>query len=436
METRILGQLDAPISDDALDNLSLSGFKKPLLILNLTRLDNVALGARLLARLVRHSGWQGCNGCDIQSACPLALNRRALLEHLDSVEERVRWLYRRINDYEQRLTLRQIVAHLAYGITGGRGCAEARAEVEKATGSGSERGTAGLRAILFSERFFGYQDGRSDPDADAFKAIRLLRRADIGGPVAVDVERSFIDDPGGGWAELPGALSHIAAHWARRAKEPQGWPARAALRRQALIFGRSTTRHSHNADAFLDGMLRSPALRDLERWKLGGRKALTRSEQKQLRVGCLSVLLEVFSGFSGQQFDGAADELFFTMRRPDRATLQAAQLVTGAIAFKEFEISLDASTHGLALRHRPTDATLELTLPLLDYIYRRGEGELGNTLSPIHETLLDRFQALLLQQIGENDHEDEIVFLKAGVSGSVEVARYFFDEATGHLEKD
>lgn len=436
MESRILEELDGPISDDVLEDAGLTDFEKPLQILNLTRLDNVALGARLLAKLVRHTGWQGCEGCDIQAACPLSLNRRALLEHLDSTEERVRWLYRRINDYEQRLTLRQILAHLAYGITGGMGCAQARAEVKKATGSGSERGTSGLRKILFSERFFGCQDGRPDPDADAFKAIRLLRRADIGGPVAVDVERSFVDDPGGGWAELPGALDYVAAHWSRRAKESQGWPARAALRRQALIFGQSKTERSDTAKAFFDGMLRSPALRDLESWRRSGRKALTRSEQKQLRVGCLNVLLEVFSGFSGQQFEGATDELFFTMRRPDRATLQVAQIVTGSIPFKEFEILFDSSGGTVVLRHRPTAVAFELSLPLLDYIYRRGEGELGNTLAPIHETLLDRFQAELLLSIAGNTQEDEIAFLRTGVSGDVEVARYFFDENTGRLEKD
>jgi hypothetical protein len=436
MESRILEALDAPIRDNALDEAGLTDFEKPLQILNLTRLDNVALGARLLAKLVRHSGWQGCEGCDIQTACPLALNRRALLEHLDSTEERVRWLYRRINDYEQRLTLRQILAHLAYGVTGGMGCAQARAAVDKATGSGRERGTSGLRSILFSEGFFGCRDGRPDPQADAFKAIQLLRRADLGGPVAVDVERSFVDDPGGGWAELPQALDHIAAHWSRRAKEPQGWPARAALRRQALIFGRSTPERSAKTRAFFDGMLRSPALRDLESWRQNRLKALTRSEQKQLRVGCLNVLLEVFSGFSGQQFEGATDQLFFTMRRPDRATLQVSQLVTGSVPFKEFEILLDSSGGTAVLRHRPTAVTLELNLPLLDYIYRRGEGELGNTLAPIHETLLDRFQAELLGSIGGNVQEDEIAFLKAGVSGDVEAARYFFDENTGRLEKD
>jgi hypothetical protein len=57
-------------------------------------------------------------------------------------------------------------------------------------------------------------------------------------------------------------------------------------------------------------------------------------------------------------------------------------------------------------------------------------------LAPIHETLLDRFQAELLGSIGGNVQEDEIAFLKAGVSGDVEAARYFFDENTGRLEKD
>ena len=434
MESRILEELDGPISDDVLEDAGLTDFEKPLQILNLTRLDNVALGARLLAKLVRHTGWQGCEGCDIQAACPLSLNRRALLEHLDSTEERVRWLYRRINDYEQRLTLRQILAHLAYGITGGMGCAQARAEVKKATGSGSERGTSGLRKILFSERFFGCQDGRPDPDADAFKAIRLLRRADIGGPVAVDVERSFVDDPGGGWAELPGALDYVAAHWSRRAKESQGWPARAALRRQALIFGRRKAEHSRRGQAFTDAMLRSESVRDLDLWQQSRGLTLGRAERNRFRNRSLNVLLEAFSGFAAEQFVGDRDKLHLTLRRPDRAIVQATQLVTASFDFREFHLEYNQQVGLPCLVHRPSRISLDLPLPLLDYIEQRSVGKLSSSLAPIHQSQLDQLQGKLSAFYADRiDDSDEVTMLRAGIDGSIEKIKYYVDNAANVL---
>lgn len=436
MESRILNQLDQPVREAALADATLAGFRKPLLILNLTRLDNVALGARLLGRLVQHSGWRQCHGCDVQPVCPLALNRRALLESIDVAEERVRWLYRRINDYEQRLTLRQIVAHLAYGLTGGMGCTEARSAVESATGTASTRATAGLRKILFSERFFGCGDGRPDPDADALKAIRLLRRADIGGPVAADIERGLVERPGGGWAHLPKALSHLTAHWAARAAESQGWPARAALRRQVFIYGVGASASFEQFQAFFDVVLRSPEVRKLDDWKRTAGKTLTRNQQKRLRVDCLSVLLEQFSGFSAEQFQQSADTLFFGMRRPDRATMQPAQLVSASIPFRDFDIRFDESAEIPILQHKPSSIQLQLALPLLDFIRRKREGEIGHSLTPMHQIQLDKFRANLLgSHVGDED-EGDIAFLRAGVSGEVDVVRYFLNRTTKQLERD
>lgn len=171
IESQILERLEQSLGDGPLDRHSLDGFDKDLVILNLTRWDNVALGAKILTNLVEHFAWRQCAGCSAEPACPLQLNRKALHNAGPVAEERVRWIYQRLSAYEQRLTLRQIVAQLAFGLTGGMSCAEAQQQVSASTAEGPDRGSAGLGRILFSEGFFGYRDGKPWPQAEGLHAV-------------------------------------------------------------------------------------------------------------------------------------------------------------------------------------------------------------------------------------------------------------------------
>ena len=72
---------------------------------------------------------------------------------------------------------------------------------------------------------------------------------------------------------------------------------------------------------------------------------------------------------------------------------------------------------------------LPLSLPLLDYILRRADGELGTALDPIHQAQLDGFQARLLHLDDARSHQEgAITLLRADISGSVDVHRYILDK--------
>ncbi len=104
----------------------------------------------------------------------------------------MRWVYQRLTHYEQRLTLRQMLAHLALALTGGMDCRQAQRHVEDSTDEGAEKGVDGLAEILFSEGFFGYRNGKPWGEALGLRAVALARRLLAGGPVAVDYERQLL----------------------------------------------------------------------------------------------------------------------------------------------------------------------------------------------------------------------------------------------------
>ncbi len=436
IESGILERMDQPLNEAPLDRHNLGGFDKELLILNLTRLDNVGLGAGILTKLVSHSAWEKCDGCSAELACPLQLNRKALRDAGPIAEERVRWIYQRLRAYEKRLTLRQIVAQLAFGLTGGMTCEEAFQQVASSTAEGQDKGSSGLESILFSEGFFGYRGGKPWPEADELHAVSLLGRLTFGAPVGVDFERSLSFESGIGWAELPPSLDCLESHWRNRATASASVRWRFALRRMTYFFGKEAHNKSKPASVFLSAFLQSPSLREFDRWQAEGKLTLSRTAENQLRTSCLRVLLENFSGFSASQFHSRHDRLYLTLRRSDQAVMQPTQLVIETLSFRDFNLIFDSIKQIPVLSFLRGEAKLDLTLPLLDFIRRRDAGELGNALSPIHQAQLDWFRAELLKAtIDTRRHDDEIELLRSGIDGEVHLHQFLLDQDQNIMEQ-
>ena len=436
IRSKILEQLNRPYIDGQVDAHRLPEFPKDLVIINMTRLDNVTGGAGVLTRMIQHSGWENCAGCPIQNACPLLLNRNALAATEGIAEERVRWIYRRLTAYEQRLTFRQMVAHLAYSITGSINCAQAKESVAASAGEGSERGTEGLEHIIFSEAFFGYHKGHPAGDADRLRAVELVRRAVFGGPVGADFSRELGNNQGNSWADLPVCIDLLSRRWADRAGESAGVRWRFAQRRLFYLFGRAKNDKSEEASVFIDGFLQSPWLRSFDHWAREHSLKMQNIDKKRLRNACLRVLLETYSGFSAGQFSNNQDRLYLTLRRPDRAVVQPTQLIMAEAYFDDFTLDYDTAIRLPMLKFRRGSVSLPLTLPLLDYIEKRHEGDLGDELAEIHMAQLEWFRAELSSATSVHSDQSDFALLRANIDGQVKVHRYMVDWENNRLEID
>lgn len=434
VENEVLKKLDTPYKESELTThtLRLGDTTKPLVILNMTRLNNVDSGAKVLEQILLHPGWSECQGCDVEDSCPLRKNRQALQQR--DVVDRVRWVYQRLTAYEQRLTLRHIVAHLAYSVTGGLDCTKARHYAYDTQTSNGEVNT-GLENHLFSESFFGYKSGEVDEKAGALKAIELIRRLEFGSPFAVDFERKLIADDDTAWVGLPPALAPVVKRWRNYSREAAGVRWRFALRRMAYLYGQQPVEQSEQAglNAFLDNFLQAPKLRQFDRWQRNGSLGLSPSEQRAFKANILNVLLEVYSGFSAGQFKDSNNRLYLTLRRPDKAVVQPTQMVIASFNTNDFSVGYDKDQQQPFLRYR--DAKLMLSLPLLDYIQTCSIGSLGNQLVPIHLAQLEWFRSKLLKVAEqETSNNDEFIVLSAGVDGTVKTNKFYIDRDKNRLE--
>lgn len=432
VENEVLKKLDTPYKEAGLTThtLRLGDATKPLIILNMTRLNNVDSGARVLEKMLLHSGWSECQGCDVEDSCPLRKNRQALQQ--GDVIDRVRWVYQRLTAYEQRLTLRQIVAHLAFSVTGGLSCTEAHDHAYD-TQASSGNVDEGLESILFSESFFGYRRGEIAEKTGVFKAIELMRRLEFGSPFAVDFERKLIADDATSWVDLPSALAPVVKRWRSYARDSAGVRWRFALRRMAYLYGQVEDKNDKGLDAFLDNFLQAPKLRQFDHWQRNCTLDLSPSDRRAFKANILRVLLEVYSGFSAGQFNDAENKLYLTLRRPDKAVIQPTQIVIASLNTSDFAIGYDIDQRLPFLSYR--NAKLMLSLPLLDYIQTCSIGSLGNQLVPIHLAQLELFRSKLLKVTQQSiPNTDEITVLRAGIDGVVKTHYFYLDRDKNRLE--
>lgn len=430
IESDLLEALNQALETETTSKHRVDGLEKPLVIINLTRLDNVHLGARLVTKLVNHSGWKNCSACHANGACPIKKNRDILADDLETVETRVRWVYARLTAYERRLTLRQILAHISFSITGGKSCDEVSSAM-----TSQEAEHEALQDILFSERFFGMRAGRRCDDADSLHAISIIKKNDYGASIGVDFDRQLASTTGMGWANLPMGLTGVASLWRERAKEVRATRWRSALRRMYYFFGQVKQESIFPAGLYFKNFLHSYGVCDFDHWRSLKELDLKKSDRKKLSEVCVNVLLELFTGFSSHQFSSTAD-LYLTLRRKDHNVVQPTQLVIDTLQSRDFELDYDPIAYLPVLNYKKGQASLALSLPLYDYIQARSAGELGSSLSPIYQSQIDWFQSELLRVTEEyrDDEDDEITMLKAGINGEVSVHNFLIDSEHATLE--
>lgn len=433
IESKLLKALDQPLSQNSFNQNYIKDFEKDLIILNLTRQDNVIIASRILQKMIQHPAWNKCQECLVEQACPIQLNIRALRERLEYVLERVQWIYQRVNAFDQRLTLRQIVAHLAFSITGNMSCEESVNRIYTSPLIGEERGTEGLEKILFSEGFFGFSNGTRSLPSERLQAVAFIKKTSFGSPVGTNYERFMQIDAGMGWASLPNSYRHIANKWQKKSLDKYSTQYRFAIRRLNYFFGKVKDGKNNLAEIFFDEFLQLPGLREFDKWKKENRMTLSQPEKNRLLNSSLNVLLEFFSGFSSTQFH-SQENLYITLRRQDWAQ-STTQLVISIIPFSQFDLDFDQKFKIPILNFNKGQAELALTLPLFSFIRERASGKIGNKLSPIHLAKLNSFRDQLLQSTSASESQNQqFHLLKTGSDGSVKIKRFYIDTEKGVLE--
>ena len=432
IENELLEVLDRPIVNClSTERNGIKWLNKPVVAVNLTKLDNVQIATDILQKIVAHSAWDSCRSCLQSGKCHISTNIGALAAASNIVMDRIRWIYRRLTSYEQRMTLRQMSAHMAYSVTAGLNCAEIRKKMQILT---SEKEIhKNIAKCSFGEVFFGSSGLNTSSRENVIHVILQLKKLRFGTLTSPQIERSIVEGKLSEWAALPVVIMPVYEVFLAKSRKSEKIEARCSLRKLLYLFASINALQFSPAKTYLNQFLQSPKVIELDEWRNKGTLTISNQQKRELIRNTLNVLLEEYSGNSAGQYDNT-NYLYITLRRSDRQVFQATQLVLARFDFNDFDIIYDKECKLPKLIHRPqgSDAKLLLTLPLLDYIIRRGQGDLEDGLDPIYLNQLEYFrsQMLLHKDVDSND----IKLLRVGIDGKVDLYNYEHQAENNTLE--
>jgi len=407
-QQKILECLNQPLLKDKVSDvnlLQLDGTKR-VYVANLSMLSNVDTAERLLSKLVSHPGWDRCSGCEAKDRCPIRRNVDVMNKCTDTVGKRVGDVYRRLDAYGRRMTMRQIAAHLSFSLTGGLSCEQIRQDPQT-----KFRG-------VFSETFFGHGSQLSLQAVDALSCLRQMADLHFGIAESPTFDQQMHEGKLEGAWLYPVPLSEVRAHFASRLGSSNDGNARREIRRLTYMFGSPREENHASAEVFLDDFLQSPMLRKLRAWRVNHN--LSGMEKQRFVKQVLGVLMEEYIGASVPR--NKRESLYITLRRPDEKVFQSVQIVLGKIPFDEFTIDLDEVSGLPVLKHPVTEASLELSLPLLDYIISKDLGELTSDLDAIHGASLEQFRSDLLERVRAS--ADNVKLLEIDAQGDLRIHKF------------
>ncbi|HEU5086946.1 MAG TPA: hypothetical protein VFT99_05855, partial [Roseiflexaceae bacterium] len=121
----LLGNADVPDLYTSIDYQIQHGVEPAstqLVVINLTDVTTSSFVGTALSWMTADEHWAACEGCPIRERCPIRHNANRLRD--PEIARRVQLLYQLLEHLDQHVTIRDMLIHLAYTVTGNRHCRE------------------------------------------------------------------------------------------------------------------------------------------------------------------------------------------------------------------------------------------------------------------------------------------------------------------------
>lgn len=412
------------------------------LVINLAMFDNLALARKIFEKMIDAQQWESCDRCREYGVCCIRRNV-ALLQSNPVAVDRMFQIYRRLFEYGERFTVRQLIAHMAYLITAGM-------EYEDIVEHANRPIPPPLAELLFFNRFFG--DNGRVPDADAcqLKIVRVLRNSEIGEKTCPMWERrlwlrnnkSDIHLNAKDMNEDFEGLRRIGAGMKTKGTHYQGPLGQKHARRQVrrmLYFlydaKEVNGNHAFQIDTYLSSFLLSAMLLDLSKWRKRPDQ-FNKKAEIELRQKILHVLQEHFTGIRLPEKASFDTSLYITLNRNVRDVRQSAQIVLADFRVKDFQIQWIQNQEEFFMAPMLEfkgigplrTAQLKLELPFLDYVMMRHKGEIGQALQTSFVDRLERFKAQLIKLARTDSDNHKVMLLRLQTNHTFQEHQIFMDD--------
>lgn len=396
LQSRILTQLDQ--NEDK--EIEVAGYK--LTLVNIARVDNVFFARKILQKILNPQLWEKCEGCAAKTKCPIINNQRLLLAQVERVGAFVDNYYRFLYENDKRMTIRQMVGQISYGITGNLTCEKVCNKMLKEP----------FFTYNFANLFFGYKGLSLESDSKQIKGIEHIQGLGLD-RIALDVDyklfvnqdysfftdnvRPIIDDLS------KKSRKHFqvteAALESRKNQQTETAKLRSAVRRFYLIYGIDTEEHK---------------ISDMYNQIYGAnyidyKKMITSVQPSAMTRRMQNVVYNALYIKNTGFLPATSSDILLplTLRREDEV-YQSVLLVLGEVNKSDIKIvtkkvnnQLEDIEEKYDLFIQLKDAKFRLTLPMVNYFNNLIAGAVTSNNNPSLSHGIAALDTLLLEKYGE-----------------------------------
>lgn len=389
----------------------------PVAVLNAATIDNSSFVKPFLEKVLDAGLWTPCAACEKADSCPIYNNAKLVRKASDRIGTFIQNHYIWVQEHDHKFTIRQIVAHLAYSITGGLGC-------EDVPGLPTDHlRSKYLFTFLFSNLFFGYRGFDVDPYSGMLAAVRDILSENYDRKRYQADEKLFVvEDYQSFLPEVRSLLSELRQSLSLYTPEDiSKW--QAAVRRTYIMF-----------DTDEDEGRKETLLRDVysvwfPRYLRIRQNATVEVKDKTLVILALQML------FMGTSADKKSVKI--TLMRSSGIT-QSVQLVLDELKTGKFYLVTEKvsdfddsfSRYRLSL-HVKGKRVAEITLPMLNYFYEISQGAIATNIDPLLSHGIDSIKAQLISVCERN--ETQLFLATADAKGEIQ-AEYDPDRAVWTIQ--
>jgi hypothetical protein len=358
-------------------------------VINIATLDNSGFIKPYMENICAEDNWAICNECGKKSSCPIAFNVNLLRKHLAKAVDFITKHYIYQQEYGNRMTIRNVSAHLTFAITGGLECSKVENNIQYQY----------IFKHLFSNNFFGYEGFSPNTKFLKIKAINETYRCNYEVNKIYADETLFINRD---FSKLPMELQSMVDSL-QKDNTPTEIQFEYAIKRMYYLFNLET-------DSKLTIRLTSELFSKYFNTWLDIKKGTENiRKQEQLIFDVLSVL-----------FTGSVSKRDFpiTMKR-ENAMIQDVQCMYGIIRKKD--IKLETETLGMdGCENTAIYICIDgkrinypITLPLMDYFNDLLDGVITTDINPLLSQGIDSIKSQCTAYCEpSNDDNDEVFSLK------------------------
>ncbi|MFB5089186.1 hypothetical protein PGC35_18665 [Psychrobacillus sp. PGGUH221] len=385
-----------------------------VLVINMARIDNTILVPQLLNRILKEELWEPCSVCDHKLNCSIYNNYQTLKENTNNVNTFITSFYRWLYETDKRLTVRQILAHLTYSITGNLNCDTTLIDNKGAN----------LFKYHFSNLFFGYQGTEENSEALQIRAIKEIKNLMLDSKeltfdyeIFVKNDFSFL---------TPLAQNVISPYWKKKMhkytslsmdllKREEPYKLRKAVRRMEMLFGKHT---EDTMNLMLGNIYTNIYPTYLEMRK----KSLSVKNTRDLKNKIIQALYFMFIGVAKKD----EKSIYLPLSRTGNGT-QNVQVLLGKIdldeitilqKFKESKFDVGENHYELVITFRAIDEEFPISLMLLDYFDKVSNGAVSTKLNPALSHGVGRMKSKIYKKYRYRSSDKSIKLLVHTVKGT------------------